>query len=136
MPWNNQTGGRPGNGGRGPWGGGPSGGQPPDLEELFKRSQEKLRGMLPGGFGRGGALIAVLIVAVVWLFSGIYVVQPDQQGVVLRFGAVVAQTGNGLHYHLPWPIETVETPSVTRENQISIGFVPAADTNQLRQVPE
>lgn len=137
MPWNNQTGGRPGNGGRGPWGGGgPSGGQPPDLEELFKRSQEKLRGMLPGGFGRGGALIAVLIVAVVWLFSGIYVVQPDQQGVVLRFGAVVAQTGNGLHYHLPWPIETVETPSVTRENQISIGFVPAADANQLRQVPE
>ncbi len=136
MPWNNQTGGRPGNGGRGPWGGRPSGGQPPDLEELFKRSQEKLRGMLPGGFGRGGALIAVLIVAVVWLFSGIYVVQPDQQGVVLRFGAVVAQTGNGLHYHLPWPIETVETPSVTRENQISIGFVPAADTNQLRQVPE
>jgi len=136
MPWNNQTGGRPG-GGRGPWGNGPSGAQPPDLEELFKRSQEKLRGMLPGGFGRGGALIAFLILVVVWLSTGIYVVQPDQQGVVLRFGAVVRQTGNGLHYHLPWPVESVLTPSVTRENQISIGAVPAGDgSNQLRQIPE
>ena len=92
MPWNNQTGGPPGNGGRGPWGGGPSGTQPPDLEELLKKGQEKLRGMLPGGFGRSSALIAVLSVGVVWALSGIYVVQPDQQGVVLRFGKYVAKT--------------------------------------------
>ena len=137
MPWNNQTGGRPGNGGRGPWGGGPSGSQPPDLEELLKRSQERLRRAMPGGIGRGGVLIAVLIVGVVWLLSGIYVVQPDQQGVVLRFGGVVERTSPGINYHLPWPIETVETPSVTRENQISIGFEPAGDgSNQIRQVPE
>jgi membrane protease subunit HflK len=137
MPWNNQTGGKSGNGGRGPWGDGPSGAQPPDLEELLKKSQEKLRSMLPGGFGRGGLLIAVLLVGVVWALSGIYVVQPDQQGVVLRFGAVVSRTTSGINYHLPWPIETVETPSVTRENQISIGFIPAADaSNQVRLVPE
>ncbi|MEE8438127.1 MAG: FtsH protease activity modulator HflK [Micropepsaceae bacterium] len=137
MPWNNQTGGQPGNGGRGPWGGGPSGTQPPDLEELLKKGQEKLRAMLPGGFGRSSALIAVLIVGVVWALSGIYVVQPDQQGVVLRFGEVVARTSSGMNYHLPWPIETVEKPSVTRENQISIGFAPATDgSNQDRQVPQ
>src|SRR4051794_19872083 len=73
MPWNNQTGGgRPGGGGRGPWGSGPSnGGSPPDLEALLRRSQEKLRQMLPKGFGGGGALIAGLIVVAVWLASGI-----------------------------------------------------------------
>jgi membrane protease subunit HflK len=137
MPWNNQTGGRPGNGGRGPWGGGPSGTQPPDLEDLFKKSQERLRSALPGGFGRGSVVIAALVVVALWLATGIYFVQPDQQGVVLRFGAVAYQTSSGPHYHLPWPIETVETPSVTRENQISIGFQPAADgSNQTRQVPE
>ncbi|HEX9786686.1 MAG TPA: FtsH protease activity modulator HflK, partial [Candidatus Binatia bacterium] len=136
MPWNNQTGGGPGNG-RGPWGNGPSGSQPPDLEELLKRSQEKLRSVLPGGLGRSGIMIAVLVVGVAWAISGIYVVQPDQQGVVLRFGEVVARTSSGINYHLPWPIETVETPSVTRENQISIGFAPAADgSNQDRQVPQ
>jgi len=137
MPWNNQTGGRPGNGGRGPWGGGPSGSQPPDLEDLLKRSQERLRRAMPGGFGRGSVLIAALLVVGVWLATGIYFVQPDQQGVVLRFGAVAYQTSSGPHYHLPWPIETVETPSVTRENAISVGFIPAADgSNQIRQVPE
>lgn len=137
MPWNNQTGGQPGNGGRGPWGGGPSNTQPPDLEELLKRSQEKLKGMMPGGFGRGGVLIAVLLVGLLWLASGIYVVQPDQQGVVLRFGEVASRTTSGINYHLPWPIESVLTPSVTRENQISIGFQPAADgSNQERQVPQ
>jgi membrane protease subunit HflK len=83
-------------------------------------------------------LVAVLIVAAVWLASGIYVVQPDEQGVVLRFGAFVGRTTPGLNYHLPWPIESVETPQVTRENQINIGYRSAADrdSNELRDVPE
>ncbi len=124
MPWNNQSGGgRPG-GGRGPWGNGPSnGGSAPDLEELLKRSQDKLRQILPRGFGGGGALIAGLIVVAVWLASGIYVVNPDEQGVVLRFGAFVGRTTPGINYHLPWPIESVETPTVTRENQLNVGYV-------------
>ncbi len=46
----------------------------------------------------------------------------DEQGVVLRFGKFVARTGPGINYHLPWPIETVQTPKVTRENQIDIGY--------------
>jgi membrane protease subunit HflK len=137
MPWNNQTGGgRPGGGGRGPWGSGPSGGgSPPDLEELLKRSQEKLRQALPRGFGGGGALIVALIVAAVWLASGIYVVNPDEQGVVLRFGEFVGRTTPGINYHLPWPIESVETPTVTRENQLNVGYRLGNGDNR-RDIPE
>ena len=136
MPWNNQTGGgRPG-GGRGPWGSGPSGGgSPPDLEELLKRSQEKLRQALPRGFGGSGAVIVALIVAAVWLASGIYVVNPDEQGVVLRFGQFVGRTTPGINYHLPWPVETVETPTVTRENQLNIGYRVGNGDNR-REIPE
>jgi membrane protease subunit HflK len=139
MPWNNQTGGgRPG-GGRGPWGNGPSpGGSTPDLEQILKRSQDRLKQMLPRRFGGNGALIAVLIVVVVWLASGIYIVNPDEQGVVLRFGAFVGKTTPGINYHLPWPIETVETPTVTRENQLNVGYILPRQNNadNARDVPE
>ena len=138
MPWNNQSGGgRPGGGGRGPWGTGPSGGgnTPPDLEALLKRSQDKLRQLLPKGFGGGGALVVALIVVAVWLASGIYVVDPDEQGVVTRFGAFVGRTTPGINYHLPWPIEAVETPAVTRENQLNIGY-RLGNSEGTRDVPE
>jgi membrane protease subunit HflK len=138
MPWNNQSGGgRPGGGGRGPWGTGPSGGGngPPDLEALLKRSQDRLRQLLPKGFGGGGALIVGLIVVAVWLASGIYVVDPDEQGVVTRFGAFVGRTTPGINYHLPWPIEAVQTPAVTRENQLNIGY-RLGNSEGSRDVPE
>jgi len=139
MPWNNHNGGgRPG-GGRGPWGSGPSGGgSPPDLEELLKRSQEKLRQALPRGFGGGGAVVLGLIAVVIWLFSGVYVVNPDEQGVVLRFGQFVSRTTPGINYHIPWPIETVETPQVTRENQLNIGYSlprPGNNAERMSDVP-
>ena len=57
-----------------------------------------------------------------WLASGIYRVQPDEQGVVLRFGAFDRTTLPGLNYHMPWPIERVLTPAVTRINRIEIGY--------------
>jgi membrane protease subunit HflK len=57
-----------------------------------------------------------------WLASGIYRVQPDEQGVVLRFGAFNRATLPGLNYHMPWPIERVLTPAVTRINRIEIGY--------------
>jgi membrane protease subunit HflK len=137
MPWNNQTGGgRPGGGGRGPWGTGPSGGgTPPDLEEFLKRSQEKIRQALPKGFGGGGALIVGLIIAAVWLMSGIYVVDPDEQGVVTRFGAFVGRTTPGINYHLPWPIESVSTPPVTREQAVYIGY-RLGNSQGARDIPE
>jgi membrane protease subunit HflK len=71
---------------------------------------------------------------VVWLASGIYVVQPDEQGVVQRFGAFVKRTSPGINYHLPWPIESVQTPQVTREQQLNIGY--RAETPNGRDIPE
>ncbi|HEX5280485.1 MAG TPA: FtsH protease activity modulator HflK [Micropepsaceae bacterium] len=137
MPWSNQSGGgRPGGQNRGPWGNGPTGGGArPDLEDLLKRGQERLRGVLPRNFRGGGVAVAGLVVAAVWLASGIYVVDPDEQGVVLRFGAVVGKTTPGINYHLPWPVESVQTPKVTRENQLNIGYrIGSADGT--REVPE
>jgi membrane protease subunit HflK len=58
----------------------------------------------------------------VWVGSGFYRVQPDEQGVVLRFGAYSYWTPPGLHWHLPWPVETVQLPTVTRINRTEIGF--------------
>ncbi len=124
MPWSNQGGGN-GGGNRGPWGQGPSsGGQvPPDLEEILKRGQDKLKQAMPGGSlgGRGIAIIIVLI-AVGWLATGFYRVEPDEQGVVLRFGKYSKTTNPGLNYHLPYPIETAYTPQVLAEHQEDIGF--------------
>ncbi len=134
MPWSNQGGGWQGGGGQGPWGGRPGGGQqPPDLEELLRRSQEKVKKIFPGGAGGGfggnrKTLVAVpLILLAVWLASGFYRVQPDEQGVVLRFGQWIKTTQPGLNWHLPTPIETVFMPKVTRSNRVEIGFRSAAE---------
>ncbi|HUJ04134.1 MAG TPA: FtsH protease activity modulator HflK [Rhizomicrobium sp.] len=137
MPWNNPQSGNGGN--RGPWGRGPSGGGgPPDLPDLIRRGQDRLRGMFPGGaFSSGGLLILLLAAVVVWLLSGVYFVSPDEQGVVLRFGRFVATTSPGMNYHLPWPVETVMTPKVTRENQINIGYRTATDEGgETGEIPE
>lgn len=63
----------------------------------------------------------VLVVVLVWLASGFYQVQPDEEGVVLRFGEYSHSTSAGLHYHLPSPIERVFTPNVTQERSVHIG---------------
>jgi membrane protease subunit HflK len=147
MPWSNQGGGPwgssggGGGGSKGPWGSGPQpSGSPPDLEELLRRSQDKLKTVLPGGNlgGRGIALIVVAAVAI-WGFSGFFRVQPDELGVVLRFGKYVRDAKPGLNYHLPYPIESVLTPKVTRVNRINIGMREVEDMRRgttVRDVPE
>ncbi|MFC7690510.1 protease modulator HflK [Paeniroseomonas aquatica] len=115
----------PPGGGRGP--GGP-GGPGPDLDELIRKAQEWLRStlFLPGGGGGAGSGRVIAILAVLalgaWAASGIYRVQPDELGVVLRFGAYHHRDEPGLNYHMPWPIEVAETPRVTTENLVFIGF--------------
>lgn len=78
--------------------------------------------------GRGLALIGGLIV-LAWITAGIYKVQPDEQGVVLRFGRWADTTESGLHYHLPYPFETVLLPKVTQVNQLQLGTVSSALTS-------
>src|ERR1700709_1060919 len=78
--------------------------------------------------GKGAILIVALIV-IAWVNSGIYMVQPDEQGVVLRFGKWVDTTNPGLHYHYPFPIETVLFPKVTQVNQLQLGSGPGASSN-------
>ena len=131
MPWSNQSGGggpwgqkRPG----GPWGGGgPSnggpGGTPPDLEDLIRKSQDKLKNILQGGAmsGRGIGLI-VLGAAALWLATGFYTVRPDEVGINLIFGKPVSQSQPGWSYNFPYPIGQVIKPKVTTVNTMEVGF--------------
>ena len=142
MPWSNQGGGPWGSGGKGPWGSGPqqSGPTPPDLEEFLRRSQDKLRTVLPGGnLGGKGAGLIVLAALFVWGLTGIFTVNPDELGVVLRFGRYAWDAKPGLNYHYPYPIESVLTPKVTRVNRIDIGMRSGDDLRRgspSRDVPE
>ena len=147
MPWSNQGGGGgggpwgSGSGGKSPWGSGPQSGgpTPPDLEEMLRRGQDKLRSVLPGGnLGGKGFAILALAALVLWGFSGLFQVAPDELGVVLRFGKDVREVQPGLNYHLPYPIETVLTPKALRINKIDIGMRSVEDGRRTatRDVPE
>jgi modulator of FtsH protease HflK len=130
MPWSNQSGGggrRGGGGGGGPWGQGPSGGphQQPDLEELLKRSQDRLKQVIPGGGAPSGLLVFLILLVgalAIAYYAFFFVVRVDEAGVVLRFGKFDRQVPPGLHFRLPYPIEEVRLPKVTRKNQFEIGM--------------
>src|SRR5262245_38225786 len=130
MPWNNQSGGGggPWGGGGGPWGQGPRGpggpqGSPPDLEDIIRRGQDRLKKALPGGAGAASPTVLGLIAAALvafWVFQAVYTVQPDELAVELRFGKPKAELSEpGLHFHW-WPIETVERTNIA-EKLINIG---------------
>lgn len=140
MPWNDNSQG-PWGGGESPWGRGQknnnngSGGRkdPPGLDELFHEVKKRLggggggsgagggNGLNLGNFGVRGVLLVILVLVAGWLLTGFYRVQPDEQGVVLRFGQYVNTTAPGLHYHFPYPIEEVLTPKVTTVNRTDVG---------------
>ncbi|WP_099864678.1 FtsH protease activity modulator HflK [Pararhizobium haloflavum] len=145
MPWSNQ------NGGGGPWGGGggnnpgpwgqgpqrPSGGggggnRPPDLEEIIRRGQDRLKNALPGGGGGGSpAMLGLIGIALVglWVFQSVYTIQPDERGIELRFGQPKEEVSMpGLHFHF-WPFETVEKATIV-ERQINIGGGSQQGANQ------
>jgi modulator of FtsH protease HflK len=142
MPWSSQGGGPWGSGSKGPWGSGPqsSGPTPPDFEEFLRRSQDRLRSVLPGGsLGGRGILLVVLAAIALWGASGFFVVQPDEVGVVLRFGKFDRIVYPGLNYHLPYPVESALTPQALHTNRMDIGMRLVEDPRRgttMRDVPE
>jgi modulator of FtsH protease HflK len=145
MPWSNQSGGGPwgqrGGGPGGPWGSGPqSGGSggPPDLEEILRRSQDRIRDFIPGGgsWGSKGAIALVLAAAAIWLFTGFYTVRPNEVGLNLIFGRYVGQSAPGLNYNLPYPIGSVIKPDVTAVNRTEVGYRPGGPQGRARDMPE
>ncbi|MFL5173457.1 MAG: FtsH protease activity modulator HflK [Microvirga sp.] len=137
MPWSNQSGGGGpwgqggGSGGGGPWGSGPKGGGgggPPDLEEILRRGQDRLKTIIPGGGAFGGKTAAVVVLAaiVLWLATGFYTVRPNEVGINMIFGRYTGSTGEGLRYNLPYPIGQVLKPDVRARRTIPVGYRPGA----------
>jgi membrane protease subunit HflK len=145
MAWNNNSGGpwgggggSGGGGGGGPWGGGGGGNRgggpfgsrrPPDMEDVIRRGQERLRNLMPGGLGSfKGILLIVLAAIVIWLLTGFFRVQPNQQAIQLIFGKPYGgPVASGLHYNLPSPIGTVVVVNVQDQRRTVIGSRGGAD---------
>ena len=123
-----------------PWGAPPGGNngsgrggqRPPNIDEVIEKIQKVINKLIPGGKSGGSKpiIFGLILLIVIWAFSGLYRVLPDEQGVVLRFGKFVSTTQPGLNYHIPYPIETVLTPKVTKVNRIDVGFRAASDSGR------
>jgi len=137
MAWN-----EPGGGNKDPWGGKGGDQGPPDLDEVVRKLQERLGGLFggkgpksngdDGGGGGGGRFpslpsgidgkmigIAAGVLFVIWLASGIYIIEPAERGVVLRFGGYVDTTDPGPHWRLPFPFESVVKVNVDQVSTFS-----------------
>jgi len=147
MAWN-EPGGNSNN--QDPWGGRKGGGRkgPPDLDEAFRKLQESLNGLFGGGKKRGdddsgrsgggggfGLLFVGLgLLAVVWLYSAIYVVDEQEQAVVLRFGKYHETVGPGLNIYFP-PIDRKFQENVTRERAYSKQGAMLTEDENIIEVP-
>lgn len=122
MAWN-----EPGKG-QDPWGGG-NGNGPPDLDEVWRRLRERLTGNRGGASSGGGKgapslggkplLLIIAAIIVIWLLTGFYIIGPGEQGVVLQFGSYERSTGPGPHWHIPYPVQSVEKVDMQRVRAIS-----------------
>ena len=142
MAWNEPGGGN----NKDPWGGRGDQG-PPDLDEVVRKMQDKLGGLFGGrksgggssgsgsGPGFGGIGIILGIAAVVWLFSGIYIVDEGKRGVVLRFGAFNDITTPGPHWRIPYPIDQVEIVDVEQRRFVEIGYRSGGAAQSTVAVP-
>ena len=134
-----------GSGGKDPWGQRKRDQGPPDLDQIVRNIQRKLGGLWGGGPGRGGAggghmgrfSFSAILIAVValWMASGFYMIRQGERGVVLEFGRNVAVTEAGLHWHFPFPIETVDKVNVQRVYVVQIGYRSSDRASGSRKVP-
>ncbi len=122
MAWNDKD-------NQNPWGGNKQ--TPPELEEVIKDFKNKFNTRFGGGSsGKGGVSKAakgsfkyfIILAVLLWLLSGIYIIDPAERGVILRFGAFQTSTTQGPHWHIPYPIETVYKVNVERIRAAEIGF--------------
>ena len=105
-------------------GGGPFGSRrPPDMEDVIRKGQERLKNLIPGGFGSyKGIALVVLLGLVIWLVTGFFRVQPNQQAIQLVFGKPFGKPVEpGLHYNLPSPIGNVVVVNVQDQRRVVIG---------------
>jgi membrane protease subunit HflK len=157
MAWNNNGGGpwgggggnnSGGGGGGGPWGGGGGGNRgggggpfgsrrPPDMEDVIRKGQERLRNLMPGGMGSfKGLLLIALAAVVIWLLIGFFRVQPNQQAIQLIFGKPYGgPVASGLHYNLPAPIGSVVIVNVQDQRRTVIGSRGAAERSPYGRGP-
>jgi len=149
MPWDDKSGkkknpwGGHSNDDRGQWGsgGGQGGGEPPDLDEMLRKAQENFRSVMPGEI-KGGNIIALILAGIfgLWLASGFYIVKPGEHAVIQRFGQWNrTQADPGLGYHMPGPIETLETVQVDELRKMSIGYIETygrGGSFGKREIPE
>jgi membrane protease subunit HflK len=118
------------------WGKKNSGG-PPDLDELWRRFNQKLNSLFGGKGGSGGPTggspmsggkmaaglgLIPMVVILIWLASGFYIVNEGERGVVLRFGKFVETTQPGPRWHLPYPIETAEVVNLQQVRTVEVGY--------------
>jgi len=133
-----------------PWGSPPRGGgngsgrgpRPPNIDEVIKKIQGIINKFIPSGKSGSSKpiILGLILLIVIWAFSGLYRVLPDEQGVVLRFGKFVSTTQPGLNYHFPYPVERALTPKVTKVNRMDVGFRAGSDSGfssaGIADVPE
>ena len=150
MAWN-EPGGNSNN--QDPWGGRRGGGGgdkkgPPDLDEAFRKLQDSLNGMFGGGkkrggggdrtIGKGGGLgllgIGLAVLAAIWLYNAVYVVDEQEQAVVLRFGKYYETVGPGLNIYFP-PIDRKYLENVTRERAYSKQGQMLTEDENIVEVP-
>lgn len=126
MAWNDDN-------NQNPWSG--KGQTPPELDDVIKDFKNKFDGFFSNKKtsksnmpSKGVSKYVFILILLVWLLSGIYIVDPAEKGVVLRFGAFQETTSQGPHWHLPYPIETLYKVNVTKSRNADIGFRKAINS--------
>jgi modulator of FtsH protease HflK len=161
MPWDENG----GNKGRNPWGGSSDGGSsgkgpkspwgsgggnngsgrgptPPDMDDLLARFQDGMKGFMPGDFGGGKMVLAGAgVLALLWLASGFYIINPGEHAVIQRFGALErTEDTEGLKYHFPAPLEAMTKLNVNEIRTLNIGFTGpvgrGTPASTARDIPE
>jgi membrane protease subunit HflK len=124
MPWQSGGGGR-----GGPWGSGNRPGPNPNLEDLIRQGQDRLKQVMPSGGPRGIIVLAVVALIGLGAWTSYYTVPSDSVAVVQRFGKYLKEVPPGLHFKLPLGIDTATIVPVKRQLKQEFGFATPGATD-------